>query len=747
MMRLDMKKENMSKFYKFLAYAVVFVLINMAATTLFFRLDLTKDGLYSISDVSKNVVSTLKEPLTIHVFFSENLPAPYNNIERYLRDLLTEYGIYANRYFNYQFHDVSVKDNPAGAESNSGTQMAADYGIYPVQIQNIEKDEVKFQKAYMGLAMIHGDMIEKLPTITSTEGLEYKITTSIQKMNNKISALLRLENKIQVSLYLSSSLEIVAPYINVSGLSEYPDKMEKIVEELNTKNYGKLHFSKFDPTKNPDAMAAQEKYNLFRLQWESQKDRFGNEIPAGTGVAGLVMQYNDRTMEIPIIRAVNVPLFGTQYKKVELDQIKKTIDEGIENLIDINENIGYLSDHGTLPLSRSYSPPGQQQEETISRFNNLLSQNYSVKEINLKEDPIPANLNCLIIARPKEEFSDYALFQIDQYLMKGNTLAIFLDAFNEIMPARQNQQYFNRNQGPFYLPLKTGLEKLLDHYGIKLKNSYIMDENCYKQRVDQRYGGGEQPIYFAPIVQNRHINHRLDFMKNIERLIMVKISPLEPKEKPLKEAGIQAKKLFSSSEESWEMTGKINLNPYFISPPQSDEKKRSFALAYLLEGEFPSFFAGKPIPEKPVKKETEGPEEPEEKSGEGKTEKPDIDLSKLKQQTTAIEKGQPGKILLLASTEILKNNILDEAGSSPNAIFLMNSVDYLNNREDIALMRSKHQRFNLLEETGSGTKTFTKTFNILGLPILVIVLGLVIWFRRKSRKRKIQAMFKKQGVS
>jgi hypothetical protein len=58
-------------------------------------------------------------------------------------------------------------------------------------------------------------------------------------------------------------------------------------------------------------------------------------------------------------------------------------------------------------------------------------------------------------------------------------------------------------------------------------------------------------------------------------------------------------------------------------------------------------------------------------------------------------------------------------------------------------MRSKHQRFNLLEETKSGTKTFFKTFNIIGLPILVILGGIAIWFRRRSRKRKIQLMFKK----
>lgn len=738
-----MKLQQYNKYYRFLTYLVVFILINLVATTLFFRIDLTRDGLYSISEVSKKVVSTLTEPLTIHVFFTKNLPAPYNNTERYLRDLLTEYGIYGNRYFNYQFHDVSVKDRVTDQKTTSNQEKASNYGIYPVQIQNIDKDEVKFQKAYMGLAMIHGDMIEKIPTISSTEGLEYKITAALQKMNDKISALLRLKNKIHVRLFLSSSLEIVAPYINISGLSEIPSKLKKVVTKLNEKNYNKLVFTHFDPSKDPSAMETQKKYNLFSLQWESQKDRFGKEIPGDTGVAGIVLEYNQKIQEIQLIQAMNVPLFGTQYKLTGMDKIEQTIDEGIENLIDIFDSIGYLSDHGVLPLTGGYGLPNQQQVESISHFNSIVSSNYSIKQVNLKQDPIPANLNCLVISRPKEEFSDYALYQIDQFLMKGKTLAVFLDAFNEIQPARQNQQYFNRNQGPFYIPLKTGLEKLLEHYGIRIKDSYVMDENCYKQRVDQRYGGGEQPIYFAPLIQSQSINRQLGFLKHIERLIMVKISPLELIEQKIKDNQISALKLLSSSAKSWEMSGKINLNPYFISPPQSKDMQKSLPLSYLLEGSFPSYFDGKSIPDKPVEKEKkENPEtDPKDKQPK-KDEESVIDLSKLKKQKSFIKKGKQAKIFLIGSTEIMKNNILDEEGKSPNAIFVMNVLDFLNNRQDIAIMRSKHQRFNLLEETKSGTKTFFKTFNIIGLPILVILGGIVIWFRRRSRKRKIQLMFK-----
>jgi ABC-type uncharacterized transport system involved in gliding motility auxiliary subunit len=733
----------MSKYYRFLVYIGVFLLINLAATTLFFRIDLTKDGLYSISEVSKKVVSTLSEPLTIHVFFTKNLPAPHNNTERYLHDLLAEYGIYGNKYFNYQFHDVSVKDRTSGQGTNPNQEMAGNYGIYPVQIQNIEKDEVKFQKAYMGMALIHGDMIEKIPTITTTEGLEFKITSAIQKMNNKISALLRLTEKIRVKLYLSSSLEIVAPYINISGLSQVPDKLKSLVNKLSDKHYGKLDFSSVDPTKDQTAMEEQHKYNLFRLKWEKQVDRLGKEIPEGIGVAGLVMEYGQKSFEVQLIQAIKVPIFGTQYKLLDMEKIESVINNGIEDLIEINENIGYLSGHGTLPLMGGYGLPNQPKETPVSNFNNVISRSYTLKQINLKDSGILPDINCMIISRPRSEFSDYELFQIDQFLMQGKNLAIFLDAFNEIRPNRQNQQYFSRNQGPFYIPLKTGLEKLLNHYGITLKNSYVMDESCFKQRVDQRYGGGEQPIYFAPLIKGSNISNQYGFMKNIERMIMVKISPLELDEKKIKNNGIQAKKIFSSSKRSWEMSGRINLNPYFIQKPASDDQFKSLPLAYILEGQFPSYFADKPVPEKPVKEDLDEVKDKEkDKKGE-EVKKPDIDLSKIKKDQTVIKKGKAAKIFLIGTSEIIKNNIIDEAGQSPNAIFISNTIDYLNNREDIALMRGKHQRFNLLEDTKSGTKAFFKTFNILGLPLLVVLAGVFIWMRRKTRKKKIQLMFRK----
>jgi ABC-type uncharacterized transport system involved in gliding motility auxiliary subunit len=728
-------KSKSGNYMRFLAYVVVIVLVNVAGMTLFFRLDLTANNIYSISRASKEVVSTLSEPLTINVFFTKNLPAPYNSTERYLRDLLEEYATYANQYFNYRFYDVSPEEGDVSRETKENQELARGYGIFPVQIRAIQKDEVKFQKAYMGLVMIHGDLLERLPTITSTEGLEYKLTTTIEKLNNKISALLSLPEKIRLKLFLSSSLEEVAPYLQISDLAQLPGRLKGIVEKLNGKNYGKLEFEYVDPSKDEGLGEELERHHILSLKWPALS---GGKIQAGKGSIGMVMEYGDRAVELPLIRVVRLPLIGTRYELTDLSKMEEIINENVESIIDINQNLGYLADHGTLKLSgRSAAHRGdQQREETLSTFRNLVSQTYTLKVVMLRDGVIPESNNCLIIGGPTETFTDYELFQIDQFLMRGKSLAIFLDMFKEIMPPDQQGRSFG---APRYAPIDTGLEKLLEHYGISIKNSYVMDENCYKQTLPAGLGGGERPIYFVPIIKNRFINQDLNFMKDIKGLITMKVSPLELDTKRIGENGLRARQLFASSEKSWEMSGRINLNPMLIKPPQSGEGQRSLPLAYVLEGEFPSYFAGKPLPEKKSAEDDSGKPEKENENAQ----KPEIDLSKIEGNGRVIAKGKPGKLFLVASTEMLKDNLLDPKGRSPNAAFIMNVLDFLNNREGIAVIRSKEQQFNPLYEAKAGTKTLVKSFNIAGLPVLVVLFGFFIWVRRHARKKQIQMLFQK----
>ncbi|MFC2169730.1 Gldg family protein [Acidobacteriota bacterium] len=737
------QKKLMTKYYKFGLYLVIVILINLVGLSLFFRVDFTANRLYSLSKASKRAVSTLREPLTINVFFSKNLPAPYNNIEKYLHDLLEEYALHANNYLSYRFFDVSAKEGDISEKAEENRKKAQDYGIYPVNVQTIEQDEAKVQRAFMGMVFIHGDIIEKIPAISSTEGLEYDITNTIIKMNNKISALLNLTEKIKIKLIQSSSLLQIAEEINLAGLEGLKGSVEDVVRILNSKVYDQLEFVYVDPTLENVEAEVLNKYQRFGLQWPQLQKENGDIVPAGEGIIALGIEYQGRSRERQLLnKNLSLTSMGLQeqFGLEEMEPIQAFIEENVDNLININDEIGYLSTHGTLSLSPALPPQFQmmqQQPDSLTNFNSLLSSNYSVQQIDLKEDNIPESIDTLIIAGAKESFSDWELFQIDQFLMKGKSLALFVDAFNEIQQQNQPQQMYGMSQ-PLYFPIDSGLEKLLNNYGLSVKKSYLLDESCF---VNRDRNLEEIPIYFAPIIKDENINHKFAFMENIKQLITIKISPLEIDEEKLKGNNLETERLFSSSKDSWEMTGQINLNPLMIRPPMREEDKKARPLACITEGEFQSYFAGKPVPAKPEKEdETESTDEEEVEK-----EKPEIQESKIKEQEGILVKGKPGKVFLIGSSEILKDNVLDDQGKSPNAVFLLNTIDYLNNNEDIAVMRSKNQRFNPLKDSKPGTRTFIKVLNIAGLPLMLIMVGISVWVHRKTRRRVIQTMFSKKN--
>ncbi|WDP89441.1 MAG: Gldg family protein [Desulfobacter sp.] len=728
-----MGKLSLKEHYiKFILYLAVIVLVNIAGLTLFFRADLTANRIYSLSDASRQAVSTLSEPLNIKVFFSKNLPAPHNNTERYLRDLLAEYAARAGRYFNFTFYNVSQEGDIA-SQADKNREMARDYGIQPVQIRVMENDEIKFKNAYMGLVILHGDLIEKIPAITSVNGLEYQLTTAIQKLNNKVSALLRQTDKIQVTMYLSSGLNAIAPLIGLPELPGLGRAVEETVAGMNKKSLGIFEFKHVDIDTKAQMETIAKKYDLMAMSWPEVKE---TNIPAGNGTAGLVIEYKGEATALPLISAVELPIIGTTYQMADPMMLEEELQAVMEKMIGINKDIGYLSDHGVPSLlpDRMAMMQGRP-SNSLSAFNQLLGARYNIKQIPLKEDRIPEGLNCLVIAKPTEPFSDYELFQIDQALMKGTNIAVFADAFKE-----ENRGGGMMGMPPAFTPIDTGLEKLLAHYGVKIEPSYVLDKSAYKHQLPQSQGGGEQSIYFAPMLKEKSINTAPAFMKNIKGLVAMQISPVTLVEENINTDKVRTVKLLSSSDQSWLMTDNINLNPMFITPPSAEGDYAAQDLAYILEGEFTSYFKDKPVPQKET---GEKDITAEDEAAGPKNEKPAArTLAGMKAENRVLKTSVPARIFVLGCAQVLHDNMLDPEGRTTNATFLLNLIDHLNGEDSIAAMRSKQQTLNPIAETDPLAKGVIKAFNIAGLPVLVVLFGLVVLFRRNLKKKRIAQLYK-----
>ena len=719
------KNLNTEAIIKFLLYLAVVILLNLAATTFFFRADMTANNKYSLSGISKQTVKSLSEPLTIKAFFSQDLPSPYNTTERYLRDLLKEYALHSNRNFNYKFYQVDPS-------SDKNVQKARSNGITPVQVKTIQEDEIKYKNAYMGLVIIHGDTVEKIPAINSRERLEYKLTSSMQNLKNKVSALLNLEEKVEVKLFLADKLQEIGPQLGVEGLAKLPSTVREIVSDLNTQNYQKLKFQNIQSGSLETGNSQRYKYQLQKLQWPSVPEK---NIAAGSGKIGIVLEHNEKSRTIFPVNVQRVPLLGTQYSLMGKEKLKKDIDSQLKTLLGINENLGYLTSAGTLDLSPQ-GRGGQQRGNSAASFSQLAKDSYNLQKIDL-EQGIPEGLVSMVIAGPKQEFSEFELFQIDQALMRGTNLAIFLDSYKKESAGAQNTLRRRQRQG--YTSLSTGLEKLLNHYGVDIQDSVVLDENCFEQdlsRSARSNRGGKQPIYYAPIIKNKNINQKPRFMKNLSRLVCLKTAPVRLENATIKENSLQASKLFTSSENSWTMpSSRIQFNPYFANPPQDPEKQHPRPLAYYLKGKFPSYFQGKSIPKREKNATSADQEQSRDKKGT-------VLQSKVNSTENIIGKSrEPGKIFVIGSSQILSDSVIDPQGNSQNSIFVMNVLDALNNRAAMAELRAKTQEFSPLPEMSEAGRTFVKTFNIVGLPVLVFIFGLIVWLVRNRRKKSIQRKF------
>jgi ABC-type uncharacterized transport system involved in gliding motility auxiliary subunit len=712
------------KYLKFMIYLVVIVLVNLVGITLFFRADLTGDKIYSLSPASKDVVETMSEPLTIKVFFSKDLPAPHNNTARYLRDLLEEYAARGGKLFNYTFYNVTSEEGMT-QKTDENRDLAKDYGIQPVQIRIMENDEVKFKKAYMGLVIIHGDLIEKIEAITSTNGLEFKLTTAIQKMNNKVSALLQLDEKVNVTMYLSSSLNTIAPLIGLDNLPLLGKAVSDTIQQLNQKSLGILDFKQVDISRKQELDTLGKEFNLMALSWPAIPEK---KIQAGHGAAGLVVDFKGNTTTLPLISVMELPIIGTTYQMTDPAALEEELNAVVEKLIGINKDIGVLSGHGAHSLMPDRMAMMQgRPSQAMQVFNTLVSSRYSIKPIDLTDGSIPDGLNCLILPRPTQKFSAYELFQIDQALMKGTNIAFILDSFNEIMP-----QQGGMGMPPRYEPIDTGLEKLLTHYGVNMKKAIVLDKNAYTHQAPQNMGGGEQIIYFAPMLKQASINNTPLFMNNIKGLVAMQISPLELVTENIDTTKVVATKLLSSSDESWLMEGMINLNPMFIRPPDAKDELTSYDLAYLLEGNFTSFFKGKAIPEREM-----GEKEIKEEDKDSNTQK----LEGFTASHTFLETSKPAKLFVLPCSQMLQDNMLDPEGRSTNATFILNVIDHLNGEDKIAQLRSKQQTLNPIVQTTPFSRALIKAFNIIALPIFVVLFGLGVLAKRTARKKKIANRF------
>lgn len=186
-----------SKFIKILAIVGGIVLLNVLASFVFFRLDLTEEKRYSISDATKNLLGNLDKEILIKVYLGgTELPGGFERLKRAVNETLDEFQVYGGTRIDFRTIDPNAENDTKKREEFYAELMKK--GMEPTrvidnkngrQVENIvfPYASVSYEGKEVPVLLLKGTegrtAQEKLNQ--SYENVEYELANAIRKLTLK----------------------------------------------------------------------------------------------------------------------------------------------------------------------------------------------------------------------------------------------------------------------------------------------------------------------------------------------------------------------------------------------------------------------------------------------------------------------------------------------------------------------------------------------------------------------------------
>ena len=173
-----------------------FILIPVLSYFFFFRIDLTSDKRFSISEQSKNLMEKVEEPIQITIYLDGDLNSGFQRLKNSSKEMLEELSVYSEKKPEIRFENPTLAENPEQREKKYAELEAA--GFTPTAVYEHDKEGKSIQKIIFPwlemryknrkvqvclLKNIRGNSGEENLNI-SIENLEFEITDGIRRLIN-----------------------------------------------------------------------------------------------------------------------------------------------------------------------------------------------------------------------------------------------------------------------------------------------------------------------------------------------------------------------------------------------------------------------------------------------------------------------------------------------------------------------------------------------------------------------------------
>jgi len=488
-----------------------------------------------------------------------------------------------------------------------------------------------------------------------------------------------IEDKLLIKAYFSR---------NIPGqFGDIERYLRDMLEDYKAFSHGHLEYEFVDPGSEEKLEEEAQSFRIPPMQVQAvAKDK----METVKVYMGVVFRYGDKQETIPSITNIS------------------NLEYEITSLI-------FRLTSREQPVLGIASTGSEEQQANIQNLYESLGRMYDVRPVNINEPIDNSVFDGLFIVAPRQPFTEWQLFIIDQYIINGGKTAMFMNWYQADLKGTNQAVPYNLNINDF-----------LHNYGIGLGEDMIIDAQANMVQVQTRQGFFNvlQSVRypFLPIIRN--VNTENVITRQLQMIPTFFPSSVDTTLAAGK--GFEIEALLYSSELSGRRSG-----PYVFMNPQQPMTRKDFTengipLAAIVKGDFSSYFAGSGPPQKPVEatggNEDQGAEQ------------------KFEDYTGPFKEKADGENRLLLVGD--GNIALDEYVQRPEElVFVQNCADWLLQSEDLISIRSKQIPMKPLTWNDGPVpdvvRNLTKWVNRIGPVILVIILGIALWQVRRIRNKAL----------
>jgi ABC-2 type transport system permease protein len=186
---------RLKSWLQFISAVTGIILMASVSSFLKFRLDLTEDKRYTLSDPTRRILSHIKNDIYVQVYLDGEMPIPLKKLKRSVREILDEFRIASGRKIDFEF--INPSESRDVKQRQTMYQSLINKGLNPFNIQAGDAEGGSIQKIIFPGMLMNCNGVEvpvnflnnsthsyEQNILRSVEGLEYELIQNIATLSS-----------------------------------------------------------------------------------------------------------------------------------------------------------------------------------------------------------------------------------------------------------------------------------------------------------------------------------------------------------------------------------------------------------------------------------------------------------------------------------------------------------------------------------------------------------------------------------